>query len=80
MAKKSCACADITSSADVYVNGEKLEFDVAPALLNDRTMVPLRVFSEAVEKKVHWDDRGVVVISGTELSDYISVVEKGLGL
>ena len=67
-------------SSEYSVNGEVKTLDAPPYILNDRTMVPLRVFSEAVEKKVHWDDRGVVVISGTELSDYISVVEKGLGL
>jgi len=67
-------------SSEYSVNGEAKVLDSAPYIVNDRTMVPLRVFSEAVEKKVYWDDRGVVVISGAELSDYISVVEKGLGL
>lgn len=67
-------------SSEYNVNGELKELDAPPYISNNRTMVPLRVFSEAVEKKVHWDERGVVVISGTELSDYISAVEKGLGL
>lgn len=67
-------------SSEYSVNGEAKTLDAPPYISNNRTMVPLRVFSEAVEKKVHWDERGVVVISGAELSDYQSVVEKGLGL
>ena len=47
----------------VYVNGEKLEFDVAPVLLNDRTMVPVRAISEALDCSVDWDaaNRTVVI-------------------
>lgn len=67
-------------SSQYSVNGEIKTLDSAPYISNNRTMVPLRVFSEALEKKVHWDERGVVVISGKELSDYQSAVEKGLGL
>ena len=33
----------------VFVNGEKLEFDVAPVLLNDRTMVPMRKIFETLD-------------------------------
>ncbi len=40
----------------VYINGEKLEFDVPPILLNDRTLVPLRAIFEALGADVYWDD------------------------
>ncbi|MBR3942044.1 MAG: copper amine oxidase N-terminal domain-containing protein [Clostridia bacterium] len=40
----------------VYVNGEKLEFDVEPILLNDRTMVPMRKIFETMGAKVEWED------------------------
>ena len=39
----------------VYVNGEKLEFDVAPVLLNDRTMVPMRKIFETLGATVTWN-------------------------
>ena len=39
----------------VYVNGEKLEFDVAPVLLNDRTMVPMRKIFETLGATVSWN-------------------------
>ena len=67
-------------SSEYSVNGEVKTLDVAPYITNGRTMVPLRVFSEAMGKTVHWDERGVVVISGSELTDYLGAVEKGLGL
>ena len=39
----------------VYVNGEKLEFDVEPVLINDRTMVPMRKIFEALGAVVSWN-------------------------
>ena len=39
----------------VYVNGEKLEFDVEPVLLNDRTMVPMRKIFETLGATVTWN-------------------------
>ena len=40
----------------VYVNSEKLEFDVEPVLLNDRTMVPMRKIFETLDATVSWND------------------------
>ncbi len=40
----------------VYVNGEKLAFDVEPVLLNDRTMVPMRKIFETLDAVVSWND------------------------
>jgi len=40
----------------VTFNGEELEFDVAPQIMNDRTMVPLRAIFEKMGAKVDWDD------------------------
>ena len=39
----------------VYVNGSKLYMDVAPEIMNGRTMVPLRAIFEALGATVHWD-------------------------
>lgn len=40
----------------VVVNGKKLEFDVPPMLIQDRTMVPLRAIFEALGAKVDYND------------------------
>ncbi len=46
------AADDIT----VVLNGEKLEFDVPPMLMNDRTMVPMRAIFEALDTTVYWSE------------------------
>ena len=38
------------------INGEQVEIDQSAALINDRTMVPLRFVSEAYGATVTWDD------------------------
>lgn len=47
---------------DVVVNGKTLELDVAPVIINDRTMVPMRAIFEALDAKVTWvaEDRLIV--------------------
>jgi len=40
----------------VVFDGQILTFDVPPAIINDRTMVPMRVIFEAHGTDVHWDD------------------------
>lgn len=40
----------------VELDGEALVFDVEPVIINDRTMVPLRVIFEALGAVVNWDD------------------------
>lgn len=47
---------------DVVVNGKLLELDVAPVIVNDRTMVPMRAIFEALDAKVTWiaEDRLIV--------------------
>lgn len=39
------------------VNGQEKEMDVAPVIVNDRTMVPIRFVAEAFGKRVDWDDK-----------------------
>lgn len=39
----------------VYVDGEKLSFDVPPMIINDRTLVPVRAIFEAMGADVTWD-------------------------
>ena len=39
----------------VYVNGEKLEFDVEPIIMNGRTLVPMRKIFETLGATVSWN-------------------------
>ncbi len=41
---------------DLTINGETKRSDVAPIIMNDRTMLPLRVLAEALGAEVGWDD------------------------
>ncbi len=47
---------------DVIVNGNPLALDVAPVIVNDRTMVPMRAIFEALGAKVTWipEDRLII--------------------
>ena len=40
----------------VFLDGEMLEFDVQPQLINGRTMVPMRKIFEALGATVEWED------------------------
>ncbi len=44
-------------------NGKNIELDTAPAIINNRTMVPIRAISEALNAYVNWDGatRSVVI-------------------
>ena len=43
------------SGITVLFNGEKMEFDVPPVILNGRTLVPLRAIFEKLGAEVSWD-------------------------
>lgn len=69
------------SAADeitVKLNGEKLDFDTAPQVINDRTMVPMRNIFTSLGAEVEWveedkliyavkDSATVVMCIGSEL-------------
>ena len=48
--------APVKEEIKVIVNDKPVEFDVAPTIINDRTMVPLRAIFEALGADVDWDD------------------------
>ena len=50
-------------SNTITVDGVSKEIDVSAQIIESRTMVPLRVLTEALGKEVFWDDRGLIVIS-----------------
>lgn len=39
-----------------YKNGNAINMDVAPKIINDRTMIPVRYAAEALDCEVGWDD------------------------
>ncbi|MGN0180876.1 MAG: stalk domain-containing protein [Candidatus Ornithomonoglobus sp.] len=53
------------------VNGKKYALESAPEINNDRTMVPLRFISEALDSDVQWDsDSRTVIIENDDDDDY----------
>ncbi|MCC8160495.1 MAG: discoidin domain-containing protein [Oscillospiraceae bacterium] len=54
-------------SADYTVNGAAMQMDVAPVIMNERTMVPLRAIAESLSKKVYYSD-GYIAVSDVEMS------------
>ena len=57
----------------VMLKGKYLDFDVAPLIINDRTMVPMRVIFESLGATVHWDDDAKTVYAN---KDDISIALK----
>ncbi len=54
--KKGDRTVQVTVGQNVmYVNGNKVQLDVAPIILNDRTLVPVRAVSEGLGCNVKWD-------------------------
>ena len=50
----------------VYLNGELIGSDVPPTIINDSTMVPIRVISQALDANVVWNgaNRSIAIKSG----------------
>lgn len=57
----------------VVINGSPLKTDVPPAVVNERTLVPLRAIFEALGAEVNWD-QGSETVTGTKGS--ITVILK----
>ncbi len=49
-------------SLNARIDGQPVKMDVAPAIIEDRTMVPVRFVSEAMGEDVSWDDATKTVI------------------
>ena len=52
-----------TDEISVYLNGERLEFDVMPQIIDGRTMVPMRVIFEALGAEVEWRETTQEIIA-----------------
>ncbi len=64
---------------EAYVDGEKRVLDVAPCIVNDYTMVPVRFVSEAFGANVQWDSRTrtVSIIYNSNLTVVFADVGQG---
>lgn len=67
------ASSSVFAENEITVNldGRNINFDVAPQIINGRTMVPLRAIFEALGSTVNWDSSTRTVIakkSGTTVS------------
>ena len=58
--------AQATEPITVVLDGEALEFDVPPAIINGRTMVPMRVIFEALGAEVAWNAETSTVTATTD--------------
>lgn len=57
-----CVLAEQSSTEySVVLNGQKLEFDQPPVMVNDRILVPMRTIFEALGATVEWDNENKVV-------------------
>ncbi len=53
-APKSAVEPDPDGAIMVYIDGTRVSFDVAPQIVNDRTVVPMRAIFEALGAEVDW--------------------------
>lgn len=68
---KDANVISLAIDSDILVkNGVETKLDVTAKIYNDRTFVPLRACAEALDKKVFWDDLGLII-----LSDYDNVYD-----
>ena len=49
------AGVSVLADIGVTINGVPLEMEVPPAMINNRTMVPLRAIAEALDARVEWN-------------------------
>lgn len=55
-----------SSAIQVILNGAKLDFDVAPVILEGRTLVPLREIFNAMGVNVNWDGKNQIITAQSE--------------
>ena len=56
----------------VMLNGRYLDFDVAPMIINDRTMVPMRAIFQALGAEVEWSGESKTIMA-RHGSDFITM-------
>ena len=59
-------------SSEVEYQGAVIDVEAPLIIRNDRIFVPLRAVSELYGKKVFWDNCGLVIVSGADLTDVMN--------
>lgn len=54
------------STISVFYNGKSVKSDVAPQIINDRVMLPMRSIFEAMEANVTWDETSKTITAKRE--------------
>lgn len=57
----------VTDSKTAYRNGEEKNLDIAPIILNDRTMFPIRFIAESFGLDVVWDEQSKTITIGYDI-------------
>ncbi|MCR4718187.1 MAG: hypothetical protein K5768_00980 [Firmicutes bacterium] len=65
-----------TFTSVLHADLETVLSDVSPIILNDRTMLPIRVIAESLGAKVSWDENGVADITTLQAQ---RVMKKAIG-
>lgn len=83
-----CNLAFASNDVTVKLNGQNVQSDVAPQIISDRTMIPLRAIFEALGATVAWNDttKTVTAVKGNDVINctidsyvmYVNGVEKQL--
>lgn len=63
----SMSVSAFAAEPSVYLNGEKMTFDAAPFIENDRTLVPLRAIFEACGATITWDQSTLTALGIKEV-------------
>ncbi|MBR6524106.1 MAG: N-acetylmuramoyl-L-alanine amidase [Clostridia bacterium] len=58
----------------LFLDGNPISCDVPPTIINDRTMVPVRAFLEALDARVSWNDEKKQVTARTDDTKIILVI------
>lgn len=46
---------------EMYINDRRIRLDVAPQIIGERTLVPVRIIAEAFDCEVEWDEENYIV-------------------
>lgn len=65
-------------SKDVKVDGKNLQWDVAPQIQKDRTLVPLRNISELLGYKVQWSEADRKVVLSKDNVEIVMFIESNI--
>ncbi len=52
--------------AKALKNGEEIDMEVTPLMMQNRMFIPLRKVTELLDRRVTWDECGLITISNTE--------------